>query len=99
MLIMPIKSEQNIRPSNYDQLLELFQRWRDFEIPPMSSGAPDYTSKRFDERQKEKLITFSKATLEAHGVIENLINSVREIQFCGEKIYIISLYPYLITIL
>ena len=55
MLIMPIKSEQNIRPSNYDQLLELFQRWRDFEIPPMSSGAPDYTSKRFDEQRKEFL--------------------------------------------
>ena len=53
MLIMPIKSEQNIRPSNYDQLLELYQRWRDFEIPPMSSGAPDYTSKRFDESRKE----------------------------------------------
>ena len=53
MLIMPIKSEQNIRPSNYDQLLELFQRWRDFEIPPMSSGAPDYTSRRFDESRKE----------------------------------------------
>ena len=55
MLIMPIKSEQNIRPSNYDQLLELFQRWRDFEMPPMSNGAPDYTSKRFDEQRKEFL--------------------------------------------
>ena len=53
MLIMPIKSEQNIRPANYDQLIELFQRWRDFEIPPMSNGAPDYTSKRFDESRKE----------------------------------------------
>ena len=53
MLIMPIKSEQNIRPANYDQLIDLFQRWRDFEIPPMSSGAPDYTSKRFDESRKE----------------------------------------------
>ncbi|MFL2994001.1 MAG: hypothetical protein ACJZ1Y_00105 [Candidatus Neomarinimicrobiota bacterium] len=53
MLIMPIKSEQNIRPENYDQLIELFQRWRDFEIPPMSNGAPDYTSKRFDESRKE----------------------------------------------
>ena len=52
---MPIKSEQNIRPSNYDQLLELFQRWRDFEMPPMSNGAPDYTSKRFDEQRKEFL--------------------------------------------
>ena len=55
MLIMPIKSEQNIRSSNYDQLLELFQRWRDFEMPPMSNGAPDYTSKRFDEQRKEFL--------------------------------------------
>ena len=53
ILIMPIKSEQDIIPSNYNKLLELFQRWRDFEIPPISSGAPDYTSKRFDERGKE----------------------------------------------
>jgi uncharacterized protein (DUF885 family) len=34
--------------SSYNQLLELFHDWREFEQPPMLDGAPDYTAERFE---------------------------------------------------
>ena len=33
--------------AGYDELLILFDDWRDFEQPPMRDGAPDYTAERF----------------------------------------------------
>ena len=36
--------------SNYDDLVTLFQEWRDFETPPMVNGAPDYTATTFEKR-------------------------------------------------
>lgn len=34
----------------YDDLLNLFSEWREFERPPLLDGAPDYTAERFAER-------------------------------------------------
>ncbi len=39
--------------SGYDQLLELFADWRQFERPPVRKGAPDYTKETFDARYAE----------------------------------------------
>ena len=37
--------------ADYDDLLQLFDDWRDFESPPLLNGAPDYTSAGFSKRQ------------------------------------------------
>jgi hypothetical protein len=39
--------------SAYDDLLQLFADWREFEQPPMLAGAPDYTVETFDSRYKD----------------------------------------------
>ncbi len=36
---------------NYDDLVQLFQDWREFENPPRLDGAPDYTAITFAERR------------------------------------------------
>ena len=54
--VMTTHANQNTKPSNYVQLVDLFQRWREFETPPISNGAPDYTSKQFESR-KEKFLS------------------------------------------
>ena len=41
--------------SNYDHLLVLFADWREFESPPLSNGAPDYTATQFERRQPDYL--------------------------------------------
>ncbi|MEM7707532.1 MAG: hypothetical protein AAF358_18385 [Pseudomonadota bacterium] len=38
---------------SYDELLTLFQQWREFESPPVLSGAPDYTAASFDARNPQ----------------------------------------------
>ena len=40
---------------NYDDLLQLFADWREFESPPLLDGAPDYTVKQFEARQEDFL--------------------------------------------
>ena len=35
----------------YDDLLQLFADWREFESPPLLNGAPDYTVEQFRARQ------------------------------------------------
>ena len=42
---------QTQMPPTYDDLLELFAEWRDFESPPLRDGAPDYTVEQFAARQ------------------------------------------------
>lgn len=37
--------------ANHDDLVSLFEQWRQFEIPPMRDGAPDYTAATFAKRQ------------------------------------------------
>ncbi|MEP1034840.1 hypothetical protein [Ekhidna sp.] len=39
--------------ATYDDLITLFAEWREFEIPPLLNGAPDYTKTTFDSRQPE----------------------------------------------
>lgn len=36
--------------SNYQDLVQLFKDWRNFEVPPLRNGAPDYTQATFDKR-------------------------------------------------
>jgi hypothetical protein len=40
-------SEDSNAAGSYEDLLQLFSDWRDFERPPMLDGAPDYTAERF----------------------------------------------------
>lgn len=37
----------------YEDLVQLFKDWREFETPPMREGAPDYTASTFDKRWPE----------------------------------------------
>ena len=39
----------------YDDLVLLFNDWRNFENPPLLDGAPDYTRERFDKDQSKFL--------------------------------------------
>ena len=39
----------------YDDLVLLFNEWRNFENPPLLDGAPNYTRERFEEDQSEFL--------------------------------------------
>jgi len=38
---------------NYDDLIQLFNDWRNFENPPLLDGAPNYTKERFDNDQNK----------------------------------------------
>ncbi|WP_420577260.1 hypothetical protein [Ekhidna sp.] len=39
--------------ASYDDLIDLFVEWRNFENPPLFNGAPDYRKETFDERHPE----------------------------------------------
>ncbi len=39
--------------SEYEDLLQLFADWREFESPPLLDGAPDYTAEQFAARDDE----------------------------------------------
>ncbi len=49
---------------DHDELVKLFKDWRSFESPPLTDGAPDYSSNRFEQRQdgyeelRERLMAF-----------------------------------------
>ena len=51
------KNENTPKNQNleYDDLVLLFNEWRNFENPPLLDGAPDYTRERFEENQSEFL--------------------------------------------
>ena len=53
------KTEKENTPKNqslkYDDLVLLFNDWRNFENPPLLDGAPDYTKERFEKDQSEFL--------------------------------------------
>ena len=40
-------AEQSRAAGGYEDLVTLFEDWREFESPPMLDGAPDYTAERF----------------------------------------------------
>jgi len=39
--------------SKYEDLVNLFKEWRDFEMPPLRNGAPDYTKEMFEKRRPD----------------------------------------------
>ncbi len=43
----------NLMADDYQELLNLFLDWRNFESPPLLDGAPDYTAATFNSRYKE----------------------------------------------
>ena len=51
------KNENTLKNQSlkYDDLVLLFNDWRNFENPPLLDGAPDYTKERFDNDQSEFL--------------------------------------------
>ena len=58
LLFVPVAWGKNLEPEvpgkqstdNYADLVNLFNDWRAFEIPPLLDGAPDYTAATFEQR-------------------------------------------------
>ena len=51
--ISSIKAEpykNQLSENEYEDLVELYREWREFETPPDRNGAPDYTAETFDKR-------------------------------------------------
>ena len=48
-LLLGLGTLQAQSGSQYQELVQLFEEWRDFETPPTLNGAPDYTKKRFNK--------------------------------------------------
>ncbi|HSD68361.1 MAG TPA: hypothetical protein VLB07_02355, partial [Woeseiaceae bacterium] len=46
-------ASNSIAAGRYEDLVELFEDWREFERPPLKDGAPDYTAERFAAAHKE----------------------------------------------
>jgi hypothetical protein len=53
LILLP--SVADAQTSSYQDLLELFAEWRDFERPPTLEGAPDYTAATFARRYETYL--------------------------------------------
>ena len=51
--ISPVWGQQQGSVQDYQNLVVLFNDWREFESPPLLGGAPDYTQERFKERHGE----------------------------------------------
>jgi len=57
-VVIPFSSADERTESSYDDLVQLFEDWREFERAPMRDGAPDYTAERFAKAYEElKLYT------------------------------------------
>jgi hypothetical protein len=50
LLVLPGAAALGQSTHSYDDLLELFAEWREFERPPLRDGAPDYTADTFTSR-------------------------------------------------
>ena len=46
-------AEDSNAADGYQDLLALFEDWREFETPPLRDGAPDYTAERFEAAHAE----------------------------------------------
>jgi Bacterial protein of unknown function (DUF885) len=46
-------SDQPVQTSSYDDLVALFQDWRDFESPGFTDGVPDYTARAMAAQARE----------------------------------------------
>jgi hypothetical protein len=49
----PCTAEGSSAAGEYEDLVALFEDWREFERPPMLNGAPDYTADRFAAAQAQ----------------------------------------------
>ena len=45
----------NASADTHDDLIDLFEDWREFESPPLLDGAPDYTAEQFEARRRQYL--------------------------------------------
>lgn len=50
LLVTMLMGSSAIAQSRHDDLVQLFKDWREFEVPPIKDGAPDYTAATFDKR-------------------------------------------------
>lgn len=50
LALTPLSCVNSQQANNYNALVNLFNEWREFEHPPMLSGAPDYTEATFNNR-------------------------------------------------
>jgi len=53
LALVLLLSSSCLKADSYQDLLDLFSEWRQFESPPLLEGAPDYTAARFVSRHKE----------------------------------------------
>ncbi|MDX2464653.1 MAG: hypothetical protein QNK31_09120, partial [Porticoccus sp.] len=55
MAVFPQKglTQQEVSSNSYEDLLVLFENWREFETPPLLEGAPDYTAQTTARRHQE----------------------------------------------
>jgi hypothetical protein len=53
-LLLGLGTLQAQSGSQYQELMQIFEEWRDFETPPTLNGAPDYTKKRFNKEREGK---------------------------------------------
>ena len=53
ILALALTLSLNVSAANYSDLLQLFEKWREFESPPLLDGAPDYTAEQFERRYAE----------------------------------------------
>jgi len=52
-IVGPRCAKPSTAAGGYDDLVQLFNDWREFEKPPMLNGAPDYTAARFAAAHRE----------------------------------------------
>ena len=45
----------NASAESHEDLVDLFEDWREFESPPLLDGAPDYTAEQFETRRRQYL--------------------------------------------
>lgn len=66
-VILCLLSVPVLAKSAYSDLETLFHQWREFEMPPLHQGAPDYRTQTFDKRRdrfekiKSNLLSIDKA--------------------------------------
>ena len=56
IVVIMNSNAQPVAKSSYEDLVDLFTEWREFEKPPLREGAPDYTAETFDKRWPEFLV-------------------------------------------
>lgn len=51
LMVIAVPNASGQTHTDYDDLLQLFEEWREFESPPLLNGAPDYTAEQFAARR------------------------------------------------